>query len=154
MPSEQGLIRTNALPQNCFLLLPQGLFKRQEHTSFFKWNSSQADLSSWVQPLTGWKIFLNAMKQTLAGSGKWFLCMKWTVQKKKKKRNILHLWSFPQEQGFPFVTVFSSHYLFNLPETNTELAHDLEGKAVVLLGWKAHRYCRRTRSSSVCTHNF
>lgn len=68
----------------CFLLLPQGLFKWQDHTSLLKWNSSQAELSSWAQPLTGWKMLLNAMKQTLAGSGKWFLCMKWTVQKEKK----------------------------------------------------------------------
>lgn len=52
MPSEQGLKRTNASPQNYFLLLPQGLFKWQDHTSFFKWNSSQADLYSWAQPLT------------------------------------------------------------------------------------------------------
>lgn len=67
----------------CFLLLPQGLFKRQDHT-FFKWNSSQAEVSSWAQPLTGWKTFLNAMKQMLAGSGKWFLCMKWTVEEEKE----------------------------------------------------------------------
>lgn len=47
------------------------------------------------------------------------------------KKNILHLWSFPQEQGFPFVTVFSSHYLFNLPEWTQNL----------LITWKEKQSC-------------
>lgn len=33
-------------------------------------------------------------------------------------RHLLHLWYFPQEQGFPFANIVFSHYLFHLPETN------------------------------------
>lgn len=57
----------------------------------------------------------------------------------KRKINIVHLWPFPQWQGFPFVTIFFSHYLFNLPEIKMELAHHLEEKKKrgVLLEWKA-----------------
>lgn len=74
--------------------MPQGLFKWQDHTYL-----SQAELSSWAQPLKGWKTFLNTMKQTLAGSGMWFLCMKWTVQEEKKYSPFVVFFTTP---GFSF----------------------------------------------------
>lgn len=70
-------------------------------------------------------------------------------KKLKKKRNTMHLWSFPQQQDFPFVPIFFSHYLFNLPEINMELAYYLEGKALCCWDKRLQRYCRRTRSCSV-----
>lgn len=54
------------------------------------------------------------------------------MQEMDSLRYLLHLWSFPQQQGFPSATIVFSHYLFYLPETNTKLAHGMEGKQ---LGW-------------------
>lgn len=47
-------------------------------------------------------------------------------KKLKKKRNIMHLWSFPQRQDIPFLPIFFSHYLLNFPEINMEVAYHLE----------------------------
>lgn len=55
------------------------------------------------------------------------------MQEMDSLRCLLHLWSFPQQQGFPSATIVFSHYLFYLSETNTELAHGMEGKAARLL---------------------
>lgn len=62
--------------------------------------------------------------------GKWKVVSMLERRKKlKKKRNITHLWSFPQ-QDIPFVPIFFSHYLFNVSEINMEIAYHLEGKAL------------------------
>lgn len=82
------------------------------------------------------------MKQTLSGSGKWFLCLK---EEKSSRRNITHLWSSLQ-QDVPFVPIFFSHYLFNVSEINMEIAYHLEGKALCCWDKTFQRYCRRTRS--------
>lgn len=50
-------------------------------------------------------------------------------------RSLLHLWSFPQQQGFPFAKVVCFFFLhLLLPEMNLKLAPDMEEKAVLLLG--------------------
>lgn len=114
-------------------------------SSFFKWYSCQAKLSPWAQPLTGWKTFLKAMKQTLSGSQKWLLCLK---EEKSSRRKITHLWSFPQ-QDILLVPIFFSYYLFNVSEINMEIAYHLEGRALCCWDKILQRYCRRIRSCNV-----
>lgn len=109
----------------------------------FKWKSSQAELSSWAQPLKGWKTFLNTMKQTLAGSGMWFLCMKWTVQEKKYSPFVV----FFTTPGFSFCDCIFLP-LLDLLEININLLITWREKQLCCWDERLQRY-KRTRTYDV-----
>lgn len=66
----------------------------------------------------------------------------------KRKRNVTHLWSFPQQQGIPFVPIFFSHYLFNFPEINMEVVYHLEKHYAT--GIKGSRDTARGLRAAMC----